>query len=64
MWRKDWPLCEACGVRGVGLAGPFPRFCDRCQPVVGRDLGDEVPEPERFDIRDYRQSLIDQRWKP
>ncbi len=23
-------VCEACGVRGVGVASPFPRMCDSC----------------------------------
>ncbi len=23
-------VCEACGVRGVGVASPFPRMCDPC----------------------------------
>ena len=33
-------------------------------PTTDRDPGDENPEPvEHFDLRDYRQSLIDQQWK-
>lgn len=39
-------------------------------PETDRDPGDEDPEPapepepaERSDLRDYRQSLIDQQWR-
>ena len=36
-------LCEACGIRGVGLASPFPGMCDECGRLAQqhRDPGDE-----------------------
>ena len=36
-------VCEACGIRGVGLASPFPGMCDECGrvPQQHRDPGDE-----------------------
>lgn len=62
------PCVPCAAVQRVQVAGRCPHH-DAVRvvpPVTDRDLGDEDDHPApdlRFDLRDYRQSLIDQRWK-